>query len=193
MTLSILECESIVAMHEAGHAVACLKLGVPFSTVSIGFSEERFGGGVDTTGLVLHEADTEEEDRAALAVYVLRCRQQVIVCLAGRAAEERGARSGLTNGVGMASDLKDLRDARYFIRELLRAEHLLRHGGRHVLSTEWDLVKLPARIVEEMNELQAEAETLVADYFSSIHVVARELVTRKRLSASEVERVITAL
>ncbi len=41
-------------------------------------------------------------------------RRQVAICLAGRAAEERAALLGLTSGVGVESDLKDLRDARAF-------------------------------------------------------------------------------
>ncbi len=46
--LSIAERELIVAMHEAGHVVACVRLGVPFSSVSIDFFGPGRGAGVES-------------------------------------------------------------------------------------------------------------------------------------------------
>jgi hypothetical protein len=131
-------------------------------------------------------------DRGSLlADYARRCRNQVIVCFSGRIAEERAARFGLTNGVGIDSHRKDLRDARFFVRELVRVEDALRHVDGEAELAKPDFQALPERLVSEMTGLRAEAEALVAAHFQCIETLARMLVVRKQLMAGEVVRLIT--
>jgi hypothetical protein len=195
--------ELVIAVHEAGHAVACVKLGVPFSSVSIDLAGTGFGAGVTSEVHLFPSAEVRDEgptrgERDAdlthlLAAYVRRCRKQVIVCFAGRAAEERAARLGLTSGVGVDSDLKDLRDAHYFLRELLVAEAALRRQvDHHRTNVSWPLEMLPARLVEEMAGLKAEAENLVAGHFQCIPAIARTLVTKKRMTRDQVAQLVPA-
>lgn len=193
----------IIAVHEAGHAVACVKLGVPFSSVSIDIAGTGLGAGVASevhlfpNGAVREEGPTRREgdaDRAhLLAAYVRRCGKQVIVCFSGRAAEERAARMGLTSGVGVDSDLKDLRDTRYFVRELLRAEDALRRQVDHHKTDEsWPPESPPARMVAEIVRRKAEAENLVAGHFQCIWAIARMLVTNKRMTCDQVAQLVRA-
>ncbi len=190
--------EFIVAVHEAGHAVACIKLGVPFSSVSIDVSGLAFDAGVDSKAEVFPEfgpgdrdfstAQQRGETRQLFAAYAERCRKQVIVCFAGRAAEERAALCMLTRGVGVGSDIKDLKDARYFLWRLMRAEDALRRVDGQVGVAASDLESLPSRLVSRTVELQSEAEILVHDHFACIEGVARMLAVDKRLTCAEVEK-----
>lgn len=193
--------ELVIAVHEAGHAVACVKLGVPFSSVSIDLVGTGSGAGVASdvhsfpNAEARDEGPTRQERNADLAhllnAYVRRCRNQVMVCFAGRAAEERAARLGFTSGVGVNSDLKDLRDARYFLRELLGAEEALRRQVDHHRTDEtWPLEGSPARMVAELARLKAEAENLVAGHFECIAIIARTLVTKKWMSRDEVAQLV---
>ena len=195
--------ELVIAVHEAGHAVACVKLGVPFASVSIDLAGTGLGSGVANdvhlfpSAAVRDEGPTRREQDAdlshLLAAYVQRCRKQVIVCFAGRAAEERAARLGLTSGVGVDSDLKDLRDARYFLRELLGAEDALRRQvDHHKAEVSWSLERLPALLVAEMVKLKAEAENLVAGHFQCIPTIARTLVIKKRMTRDQVAQLLPA-
>ena len=195
--------ELVIAVHEAGHAVACVKLGVPFSSVSIDLAGTGLGAGIASEVHLFPSAEVRDEEPARregdadlahlLAAYVRRCRKQVIVCFAGRAAEERAARLGLTSGVGVDSDLKDLRDARYFLRELLGAEDALqRQVDHHKTDVSWSLERLPARLVAEMVRLKAEAENLVAGHFQCIPAIARTLVTKKRMTRDQVAQLVRA-
>lgn len=193
MAPTIVDLGTIVALHEAGHAVACVKLSVPFSSVSIGRARAGPGANVDIEPFVLREADVRRSDLVALRTYMARCRKQVIVCLAGPASEKHAVHSGLTHDVGIGSDLKDLRDARHFVRQLLHTESLLwSAGGQDNSAEQHSNEALPALLVAEIEKLQEEAQGLVAAHFQSICRVARELVSRNRLSACEVERLVAA-
>ena len=195
-TLQNADREFIVAVHEAGHAVACVKLGVPFSCVEVDISGEGFEAGVDCrvepfpkSGVGSREslsAHQQGDFRRSLADYSERCRKQVIVCFAGRAAEERAVVRGLTKAAGAGSDLKDLQDARHFIRESLRAENVQRSFDGQELPAEQEIAALPARFVTRLEELRVEAEELVAGQFGAVERVARMLVVRKRLTLAEV-------
>ncbi len=195
--------ELIIAMHEAGHAVACLTLGVPFSSVSIDLVGTGPGTGVASEAHLFPGGDVRDEGPGrhergpemvhSLADYVQRCRKQVIVCFAGRAAEERAVRMRLTSGVGVDSDLKDLRDARYFLRELFAAEDALRcQVDHHETNPSWDLESRPARMVAEMARLKTEAENLVVDQFACIPAIARTLVTNKQMTRDQVAQLARA-
>ena len=195
--LSIAERELIVAMHEAGHVVACVRLGVPFSSVSIDYFGPGRGAGVESEAHFFPAVGSGGSDRMAregdddlsrsLAAYIQRCRQQVVVCLAGRAAEERAALFGLTRGVGVESDLKDLRDARYFLREAVRAEDA---DPRQADSKAVGLETRPAQLVSEMAQLRIEAAELISEHFSYVRMVADLLVAKKRLTAVEVAQIV---
>ncbi len=193
--------ELVVAMHEAGHAVACVMLRVPFTSVSIDLAGTGLGAGVASEVHLFPGAETRDEGPTRregdadlahlLATYVRRCRKQVMVCFAGRAAEERAARLGFMSAAGINSDLKDLRDARYFLRELLGAEDALRRQADHHRTDErWPLEGRPARMVAEMARLKAEAENLVAGHFECIPLIARTLVAKKRMSRDEVAQLV---
>jgi hypothetical protein len=203
ITSNISNRELVIAVHEAGHALACVKLGVPFSSVSIDPTGTGIGAGVASevhlfpSGAVSDEGPPRPEGDAnfahLLAAYVQRCGKQVTVCFAGRAAEERAARMGLTSGVGVDSDLKDLRDTRYFLRELLRAEDALRRQVDHHKTNEsWPPESRPARMVAEMFRRKAEAEKLVAGHFQCIWAIAQTLVTKKQMTGDQVAQLVRA-
>jgi hypothetical protein len=187
--------EFIVALHEAGHAVACVVLGVPFASVSIDVTGAGSEVSTEAHGCPITELGENGSGQGegssnrvlALHEYMRRCRQQVLICFAGRAAEEHAARQGMTAGADVGSDLKDLKDARYFLREVFRVESALHKelgscgpaGGQPAET-------LAGAMVEEMFALKAEAERLVEDHFQSITLVAQTLVAIRRLEFKQV-------
>lgn len=180
--LKACERDLIVAMHEAGHAVACCWLGVPFQQVSI----DRDGVGADGGGV-----DTESVSRpttpADFEQYAARCRAQVIVAFAGPLAELHAARSGLIPAVGFASGRKDERDARYFIREMIEASRVISSARGSPIAAIEDL---PRMLVDELGRLQREAEVLVETEFAVIEKVARRLAEAGRLTRDDVKGVV---
>lgn len=161
----------VVAMHEAGHAVACVRLGVPFAHVSI----DREGGGGTETKPVCRPQWAVELER-----YAERCRAQVVVAFAGPLAEALALRAGITVAVGFSSGRKDERDARYFVREMIEAR-----GGIEV-----EIENLPRILVAELGQLHREAEALVEAEFAVIEKVARRLAEVGRLSCENVKGLV---
>lgn len=90
---------------------------------------------------------------------------------------------GLTSGVGVESDLKDLRDARYFLREIMQAEQA---DLRCADGNEVRLETRPAQLVSAMAQLRIEAEELVIAHFSDVQMVAQLLVAKKCLTQLDV-------
>ena len=167
-------------MHEAGHAVACVRLGVPFDRVDIGALGEPAGkAAVWTKAHSFPECSDAGKAQCELASYAKRCRNQVIVCFSGRIAEEKAALGGLTWGVGLSSGMGDERDARHFVREALRAQsELLRLGSAEPVS-DGPTEELPEKIVSELAELRGEAEKLVRDNLKVIVAVAERLCVER--------------
>lgn len=167
----------IVAIHEAGHAVACCRLGVPFAQVSIACG----GGGVETEA-ICRPCDAEDLER-----YAGRCGAQVVIAFAGPIAEMRAACCGLTLALGFSSGRKDERDARYFVREMIEAksEIALKRNERAVRRED-----LPSLLVAELRRLHGQAEALVEAEFAAIEAVARRLAEERQLTAHEVARCV---
>lgn len=177
--ISDLECELIVAMHEAGHAVACCRCDVPFSHVSIDC--DGAGGGVYTVEVCRPDKVAEFERHAA------RCRAQAIVAFAGPLAELKAARCGITPAVGLSSGRKDERDARHFVREMIEVRRgIAEASGEAVTSIE----ELPGLLVAELGVLHSEAMTLIEENFPAIEKVARKLADAGRLSVDEIKQAL---
>jgi len=175
----------IVAIHEAAHAVACHRLGVAFHRVSISREGGSGVAAVDTETVSCLDRGSNDSVGEALRLerFAARCRAQIIVAYAGPSAELRGARCGLTAAVGLASGAKDERDARFFVRELVKAEvEIAAKKGEYVVKLE----DLPQRFVEKLEALHREAEALVEADFEVIEAVARRLADVGQLSSADV-------
>ena len=179
----------VVAVHEAGHAVACVRLGVPIEAVSLGGAaegESNVGPGT-LTGLISDD-DRSLPDPAVMQRY----RAQAIVCLTGRIAEQTAFRTGLTKAVGFRSSLKDEQDAKLFVRSLAMAQ--LRAMAFEGADPRGDatLEHLPAICVRLLGECRSQAELVVAEYWPAIQAVARELANSGALSEDEVASLVAA-
>ena len=177
----------IVALHEAGHAVACHRLGVPYRQVSI---EAQSGAGVQTEVVArpVQGATGAAEYALQLETYAARCRAQVIVAFAGRIAEVRAAQCGLTAAVGLSSGRKDERDAQFFAREMLQARSDIASAQGE---PEVHIEELPRMLVAELGVLRRESEALFGADFAAIEKVARRLVEAGRLTCEDVKSMMT--
>lgn len=187
--LSHSEMSLVVAVHEAGHAVACVRRGVPIKGVTLGGSQDAPQGVGPGT---LTEPIGVEGCRGMDAGVMERYRFQAIVCLAGRIAEETAFRSGLTKAVGYRSALKDERDAKLFVRSLAMAElRALEFEGADPRGNA-TLDQLPAISVRLLAECRGEAERLVIENWSAIEAVARKLANSGALTGDEVASLVAA-
>lgn len=163
-----------VAVHEAGHAIAALSLGISVhavSTVPVGAA----GGYMISRGAGCVPTRDEIE-------------KQVMVSLAGRAAEELilGAASG-----GAAQDLKNA------TRALLMAQAQMGFGTR-LVSFEGDRNQLFAcdpRLVDAVDaglrELYVRTFAIVERHSENVKTIATELLARRVLSGAEIVDIVS--
>ncbi len=179
----------VVAVHEAGHAVACVKLGVPIAAVSLGGAREAEGavGPGTLTGPI-----PDDDGRSLDAGVLRRYRGQAIVCLAGRLAEETAFRSGLTKAVGFRSSVKDEHDAKLFVRSLAMAQ--LREMAFDGADRQGDatLEDLPAMTVRLLAECRKQAGLVVFENWPAIQAVARQLANSGELTGDEVASLVAS-
>lgn len=162
-----------VAVHEAGHAIAALSLGISVhavSTVSVGAA----GGYMISRGAGSIPTRDEIE-------------KQVMVSLAGRAAEELilGAASG-----GAAQDLKNA------TRALVMAQAQMGLGTR-LVSFEGDTNQLFAydpRLVDavdaSLRELYLRTFAIVERHSEDVKTIATKLLARRVLSGAEIVDIV---
>ncbi|MEQ8824234.1 MAG: hypothetical protein RIC14_07655 [Filomicrobium sp.] len=182
-SLSELERRLIVAMHEAGHAVTCVELSVPFGGVAIAGAQAGDAQGdaaVNTEAFRIERALDGHQDEVA------RCRSQVIVCLAGRIAEEHAFGAGLTKAVGLNSGAQDERDARRFAKTLAMSE--LRKNR----AAEIDYELLPQLTIHTLAACRSAASSIVKRRFAAIEAVGRALADAGALTACDVDALAKA-
>lgn len=181
----------IVAVHEAGHAVACIHLGVPFDRVEIGSRElQPTPAGVWTQEFSLPDCLEDEQAKQDLSSYAERCRKQVIVCLSGPIAERHAAQHGKTWGIGLNSSRQDDRDARLFTQELIKSQMRLSSISQPNRDPELAVTSLPELLVNSLAEFRTEAEELVSDRFEDILRIAELLRAKRTLSDIEVREIL---
>lgn len=192
LELSQAEQSLVVAVHEAGHAVTCVKLGVPFCKVTLGGGPGAIGGAIGP-GTVTEPFDGGDEAGSDLSAGTLeaeRYRGQAVVCLAGRIAEEAACQAGVTKAVGLNSSMKDERDAKLFVRSAVMVELRERTLAATNRQDSVSLEDLPGRSVQLFAECRLAAGQLVAENFAVIEAVARELARRGELSKEQVTEIV---
>ena len=189
---------SIIAYHEAGHAVAAIVLRRPFKTVDIVGDEEY-------DGLIIYKATPKKfrkMDRSDARI-IQRVERNAVVTFAGGIAQRRYApRSHWHRDMGQRYELapilyydaqqyqNDLRRGPQRISrpsvgsDLQRIDDGLAYIGQHVgLAGKHGEVARAYRA-----SLRARAEKLVEDHWPEIQKVAKALLKQKTLHKDEVRR-----
>jgi hypothetical protein len=153
---------SVVAYHEAGHAVAALRLGVGIGRRGVSIVPRE-----DCAGFVyVLKAFRGRPDVEITGAMRLKAESQIIVDLAGPAAQRRFRASSVRNIHGRSDHQGAIELLRWFTRSTRELEAYFRL-------------------------LQIRAEELVASplWWTQIDAVAGELLAHKHLSSSEVKTI----
>ncbi|NLH82496.1 MAG: AAA family ATPase [Phyllobacteriaceae bacterium] len=162
-----------VALHEAGHVVAALTLGVPVREVTI--LEKNGAGG--RTEIAVASTDTIEALRA-----------QIVIALAGRASDEI---LGSGPGAGAAEDLAiATRVATACRASFGLAGTLLHHDPdvlQHRLLTD---SRLTHDVEDDLQNAHAEARRIITEQGDLVEAIAGEMMRRKVLDAEDLRLLV---
>ena len=169
-----------IAVHEAGHALARIMLGVGTLTV---VTIDGPNGGFTETSFAEAELETEQ-----------RCQDRLIVIMAGRAAEQVVHGSSIAGSGGFARS--DLARATQLATAL---ETSLGFGRRMPLlyrdPDDWQAVirqarKLAGIVHRRLESAEASARALVRRHRAQLDLIAGQLETRGTLEGHELARLV---